>query len=228
MSPQDLFHRDFLLEVVIAAAVFVVITGVMFFAVARFRRRPGSEPSHVTSHSKLELVYGAAVAALAIFLVANSITTNGERIDAKPSLQIDVTGFQWCWKFHYVTAGSGAGGSAASGPTVTGRCVDGNVPVAVVPVGQVIRFDVTSDDVIHAFWIPYLKYKTFAYPGHVNSFEARFTAPGTYPGRCAEFCGLYHAEMQFKIRSVPAAQFQQWLANPPAGGSGAPAGGSGG
>ena len=208
MTPQDLFHRDFALEVAIAAAVFAAVTGVMLFAVGRFRRRPGTEPSRVTSHSKLELVYGVAVAAVAIFLVANSITTNGERLSAKPSVQIDVTGFQWCWKFKY-----------GAGPTVTGRCVDGDVPVAVVPVGQVVRFNVTSDDVIHAFWIPYLKYKTYAYPGHVNSFEARFDRAGTYPGRCAEFCGLYHAEMQFRVRSVPPAEFQRWLAALPATGT---------
>lgn len=201
MSPQDLFDRDLLIEVPIAIAVFVLVTGTMLFAIARFRRHPGREPSHVSSHPKLEAVYGVAVAAVAVFLVVNSITSNGDRLDTKPAVTVDVTAFQWCWKFQYT-----------GGPTVVGRCVGGDVPTAVVPVGEVVRFEVTSDDVIHAFWIPYLKYKTYAYPDHVNSFEARFAKAGTYEGRCAEFCGLYHSDMEFRIKAVPATDFSGWLA----------------
>lgn len=201
MSPQDLFHRDLLIEVPIAIAVFVLVMTTMLFAVARYRRQPGREPSHVTSHSKLEAVYGVAVAVVAIFLVVNSITTNDDRLDSRPAVTIKVTGFQWCWKFQY-----------PGGRTVTGHCVGGDVPTAVVPVGEVVRFDVVSDDVVHAFWIPYLKYKTYAYPDHVNSFEARFSKAGTYQGRCAEFCGLYHSDMAFKIRAEPAGDFAVWAA----------------
>jgi cytochrome c oxidase subunit 2 len=215
MSPQNLFHHDFAIEVPIAVAVFVLVTGTMLFAVAWFRRRPGREPSRTHSHPALETVYGVVVAAVAIFLVVNSITTNGDRLSSKPAVRISVTGFQWCWRFQYV--------APSVGPTVTGRCVGGDVPTAVVPVGQVVRFDVTSDDVIHAFWIPYLKYKTYAYPGHVNTFEARFAKPGTYVGRCAEFCGLYHSDMEFRIQAVPGAQYGQWMTRQPGGGQpGAP------
>lgn len=212
MSPQNLFHHDFAIEVPIAAAVFVLVTGTMLFAVAWFRRRPDKEPSHAHSHPVLETVYGLAVAAVAIFLVVNSINTNGQRLNAKPAVRIAVTAFQWCWRFQY--------GGAAAGPTVTGRCVGGDPPTAVVPVGEVVRFDVTSDDVIHAFWIPYLRYKTYAYPGHVNSFEARFARAGTYEGRCAEFCGLYHTDMEFRIRAVAPGQYSQWLSQQPAGQAG--------
>lgn len=201
MSTQDLFHRDLVIEVAIAIAVFVLVTGTMFFAVAWFRRKPGREPTRVNSHPKLEAAYGVAVAAIAIFLIVNSITTNDDRLDTKPAVTINVTAFQWCWRFQY-----------PGGPTVAGRCVGGDVPTAVVPVGKVIRFDVTSDDVVHAFWIPYLKYKTYAYPDHVNSFEARFSKAGTYQGRCAEFCGLYHSDMEFEVKAVPAADFSNWIA----------------
>jgi len=211
MSPQYLFHRDFVLEVAIAAAVFVLVTAAMLFAVVWFRRRPGREPSHSHSHPKLETAYGLVVAAVAIFLVVNSITTNGERLAAKPAVQINVTAFQWCWRFQY----AGVGGITPPGPTITGRCVGGDVPTAEVPVGKVVRFTVTSDDVIHAFWIPYLKYKTYAYPGHVNSFDATFAEPGTYEGRCAEFCGLYHSDMEFRIRAVPVGEYTTWLAQRP-------------
>jgi cytochrome c oxidase subunit 2 len=201
VSPQNLFHQEFSLEVAIAGAVFALITAVMLGAILIFRRRSGRGPSETTSHTRAEAVYGIFVAAVAIFLIVRSVQTNGERLDTRPAVTVAVTGYQWCWKFAY----------PGSSKQVAGVCADGSYPTAVVPAGEVIRFQVTSDDVIHAFWVPYLRFKTYAYPHHVNSFEARIARPGDYPGRCAEFCGLYHSYMAFAIRAVPPAEYSAWL-----------------
>jgi cytochrome c oxidase subunit II len=182
--------------------VFALITGGVLFAVAFRRRRAGREPSQKTSYKKLEAVYAGVVAAVALFLIVNSITSNGRLLNRRPAVTINVTAFQWCWRFQY--QGSPV---AVSGQCLTTR----DIPTFVVPAGQVIRFNVTSTDVIHAFWIPYLRYKVYAFPNHVNTFQAIFSRPGSYVGRCAEFCGLYHPQMDFTARATTPGAFRSWL-----------------
>ena len=84
-------------------------------------------------------------------------------------------------------------------------------PRLTVPAGRVIRFDGTSLDVIHDFWIPRLKYQHQVFPAHDESWDLTFPKPGVYPGLCAWFCGLYHQNMHFDVVAVPAQQFAAWL-----------------
>jgi cytochrome c oxidase subunit 2 len=111
-----------------------------------------------------------------------------------------VTGFQWCWRFHYVQ----------SGITITATCQNGNNPTLVVPAGRPIRFTATSDDVIHSFWVPQFRFKMDAFPHHVNSFVMTVPHPGLWLGHCAEFCGEDHAFMTFHLRAVSQSVFAQW------------------
>ena len=69
----------------------------------------------------------------------------------------------------------------------------------------------TSSDVIHAVWVPYLRYKIYAYPGHVNTFTVTLTHTGRWIGRCAQLCGLFHYEMDFYLQAETPAQFDRWL-----------------
>ncbi len=140
---------------------------------------------------------------VAVFLVWFDVSHNvaeGAPQDS-PALTVQVTGFQWCWRFDYV----------GKGVTVTGTCAHGNDPVLVLPTGRTIRFEVTSEDVIHGFWVPYLRFKTYAMPDHVNTFEVKLDSAGTWPGRCAVFCGLYHAFMDFSVHAVSPSAFSNWL-----------------
>jgi cytochrome c oxidase subunit 2 len=211
MTPQSLFHHDFAIEVPIAIAVFALITGGVLYAVIFRRRRPGREPSSKTSYTKVEMVYTGVVAAAALFLVVNSLTSNGRLMNRRPAVTVNVTAFQWCWRFQY----------QGTNVAVSGQCLsDSDMPTFVVPAGQVIQFNLTSADVIHAFWIPYLRYKVYAFPNHVNTFQASFSRQGTYAGRCAEFCGLYHHRMDFTAKVTTPGQFQTWLRSQSGGGAG--------
>lgn len=192
------FDHTFRLEVIIAFVVFGLVLAVFGFALLRSLARP--KASQKTSYKKTEMAYVSVVAAVAVFLVVFSLTQNRSS-DAKPSLTVDVTGFQWCWRFAY----------AGTDVSVTADCVNGQLPTLVVPTGSPIRFDVTSADVIHAMWIPYLRFKLFAYPNYVNSFENTFTRTGTWEGECSEFCGEYHYAMHFTLHVVTPGQFQTWL-----------------
>ncbi|TFH52954.1 MAG: cytochrome c oxidase subunit II [Candidatus Zixiibacteriota bacterium] len=108
--------------------------------------------------------------------------------------QIEVRGHQWWWEFRYL---------------------DTNVVTAnelVIPVGQPMRIRVESDDVIHCFWVPQLARKIDAIPGWSNHIWLQADKPGTYQGRCTEYCGTQHAWMNFLVRALPPDKYTQWLA----------------
>lgn len=200
-TTQSLFSSDFFTWSVIGAAIFALIFLIMSVSIWRYRAGRGHEPSVNRKLEKVEFGYFAVVAAIASFLIYTSISTNNSRMTGKPSLAIAVTGYQWCWRFSYE-------GTPLS---ITGSCSHGHYPVFEVPQGKVVRFDVTSEDVVHGFWIPAIRYKIYAYPNHVNHFEDSFTKLGTFPGRCAVFCGLYHHSMDFYVKVVTPAKFAAWL-----------------
>jgi heme/copper-type cytochrome/quinol oxidase subunit 2 len=83
----------------------------------------------------------------------------------------------------------------------------------VVPVGQPVTIKVRSTDVIHSWWVPELRYKMDAFPGHTNTFTIKVDRAGRWIGRCAEFCGDRHYEMDFWLKAVPADEYQRWLSS---------------
>jgi cytochrome c oxidase subunit 2 len=194
------FDHTFRVEVTIAFVVFGLVAVAFLLALVRSMTERGNRASPKTSYKKTEMIYVSLVSALAIFLVVFSLAQNRSP-DPKSAMTVNVTGFQWCWRFVYV-------GTAVS---VTADCVDGSVPTLVVPAGEVVKFDVTSSDVIHSMWIPSLRYKLLAYPNFVNTFETTFHQTGSWTGECAEFCGLYHFAMRFRVQVLPAGQFRAWL-----------------
>ena len=78
-----------------------------------------------------------------------------------------------------------------------------------MPAGEAVRFNLTSVDVIHSFWIPALRYKHDAIPGSTQVITLLFSR-GVFPGQCAEFCGLRHADMIFTAHAVSRAAFTAW------------------
>ena len=86
------------------------------------------------------------------------------------------------------------------------------MPTLYLPAGRPVRFVETSKDVIHSFWVIDFLFKRDVIPGRVNQFEVTPTRPGTYVGRCAELCGVYHDRMNFQTVILPAAQFDQKMA----------------
>jgi cytochrome c oxidase subunit II len=206
VSFRQVFGSVFPLETVIAAVVFglVAIAMIAAFAVSRHKRRRGEAPSRREHLVKVEAVFGVALAGMAAFLAFTSFNANAQEFPSKavtPAVTVKVTAFQWCWRFGY----------AGSPVTVTGACVNGKYPVLEIPAGVPVKFDVESDDVIHAFWVPYLDTKVDAFPGHVTTFTTTVANPGEWIGRCDQFCGLYHSEMDFYLKAVPLAQFKSWL-----------------
>lgn len=204
MPFQSAFHQLFTQNASIAAAVFLLVIMAMVgaFLLSRRRRRRGQDPSRRAEANRLEIGYVLALAGIVGFLVYSSFAANAREFpETKAPLRIQVTGYQWCWRFHY----------EGQPVTIDGQCNDGPLPTLMLPVGRPVELDVTSVDVVHAFWVPYLRFKMYAYPGHVNSFTVTLAHPGRWIGRCAQLCGLYHYGMDFYLRGVPQAAFDRFL-----------------
>lgn len=208
MPFQNAFAQLFTQNAAIASVVFCLVVAALGGAVllSRRRRRQGRPPSRRATADRLEIGYATLLVAIVAFLVATGFMANARDFaDPGPAVAVRVTGYQWCWRFAY----------EGTQVTVDGQCVGGKPPVLVVPAGEPVRFDVTSADVLHAFWVPYLRAKMYAYPGHTNSFTVTVPRPGQWVGRCAQLCGLYHYDMDFYIRAVPPAVFRTFLRTAP-------------
>jgi cytochrome c oxidase subunit 2 len=178
----------------LAAAVYVIVAGFILYASTRGRRR-GTEVSKLNEHA-LIWIGGVIVPVviLAVLAVVTVQTTEALRKPAARELRIDVTGRDWFWEVEY---------PAEKIETATD---------VYIPAGQPVAIRIRSDDVIHSFWVPELAGKLDAIPGQTNTL--RFTAndPGTYTGRCAEYCGIQHAHMAFKVHVLTPGDYGRWLA----------------
>jgi cytochrome c oxidase subunit 2 len=198
---SQLFGQDtWIASVVFGLVVLVLVSALLL---SRLRRRRGRGPSRRSEANLLEIGYVTALTGIVAFLITTSLAANGRELPdpPKPAVRVEVTGFQWCWRFHY----------AGQPVTVTGQCQGRSVPTLVLPAGEPVEIDLTSADVIHAFWLPYLRFKMYAYPGHVNTFTTTMTQTGRWLGRCAQLCGLYHYQMDFYVQVVSPAAFRQFL-----------------
>lgn len=118
---------------------------------------------------------------------------HAQTADAALPLDVRITGKQWWWQVSYPDA-----------QIVTANEIH-------VPVGVPIRLTVTSEDVIHSFWVPQVAGKVDVIPGRFNTITIQVNEPGTYRGLCSEFCGLQHARMHLFLVARPPADFEEWL-----------------
>jgi cytochrome c oxidase subunit 2 len=115
--------------------------------------------------------------------------------------EIKVEGIQWSWQFAYPEAGPKA--------VVTGT--PAQPPTLYVPLGEKVRYTITSNDVVHGFWIPAFMIQMQNLPGVTNYLEFTANKLGTYPGRCNILCGRNHSQMLFSVKVVTPAEYKSYL-----------------
>jgi cytochrome c oxidase subunit II len=143
-----------------------------------------------------------------LFYYTAIVQTNVDSLDKNPDQVVEVVAFKWNWQFNYR---DGVGEEAKTVASTLGT--DDVIPLLVLPTGKTIRFEETSRDVIHSFWVPELLFKRDVFPGSVrNKFDVTLDKEGRYVGRCAELCGTYHAFMQFELVVVSPEKFDQFIA----------------
>jgi cytochrome c oxidase subunit II len=197
---QD-FGGLFSLYLAIGIAVAVLVFAAVAFALIRYRARDGHAPSTRSEANALELGVAVLIAMLVAFLLFRTFSTEAKEDDAPAQpVRIDVTAFQWGWRFTY----------PGEGVSVIGNSND--PPTFAVPGERAVHFALTSTDVIHAFWIPGERFKRDAIPGKTNEFDLEFGAPGNEEGLCSEFCGLRHSGMRFDVLILSKGSYERWLA----------------
>ncbi len=192
--------------------VFLIVFGLIMYSAIRFRRRSEDEvPSQIRYNLPIEALYTfAPVIVVAVFFYHTVTAQNAmlERVD-NPDHTITVVGSKWQWAFTYNDE------TAAGGDDVYDVGTPEDFADLYLPVDESVRFNLLSPDVIHSFWIPEFYFKMDVVPGRgpqVNSFDLTPTREGTFTGRCAELCGLYHSRMLFKVHVVSRAEYDQHLA----------------
>jgi cytochrome c oxidase subunit 2 len=189
------------LTIYLGVAVGIVVFTILGYIVIRFRHKPGDPvPTQVHGNTTLELAWTLIPAVLiAIIAVPTVRTIFATQAEAPPNaLTIDVRGYQWWWQFRY---------PLANGDTVV------TANEIHVPVGQPIHLRITSQDVLHSFWIPQMGGKRDLVPNRINHINFTPLEEGVYLGQCAEFCGSSHALMKMRLIAHKPADFQKWLAH---------------
>jgi cytochrome c oxidase subunit 2 len=195
------FSGLFSLYLWIGVGVALLVFAAVAFALIRYRARAGRAPSRRSEANALELGVAVLITAVVAFLVFRTFTTEAkEDNDAAQPVRIDVTAFQWGWRFTY----------PGQGVSVVGN--NNDQPTFAVPGDRPVHFALTSSDVIHAFWIPGERFKRDAIPGKTNEFDLSFGSPGHEEGLCSEFCGLRHSAMRFDVWVLSGESYERWLA----------------
>ncbi|MDC0948647.1 cytochrome c oxidase subunit II [Gammaproteobacteria bacterium] len=211
----ELHHLILLICVIIAVVVF----GVMAWSLIFHRKSRGVTPARFSHSTAVEVVWTAIPALILVAMAIPSTTALIEMEDTtEAEITVKITGYQWFWEYEVLgtdvrffsrlsTPIEQVAGEAPKGENYLLE-VDNDL---VLPVGKKVRFLLTSNDVIHAWWVPALGVKKDAIPGTLNEMWTRIDVPGTYRGVCAELCGKDHGFMPVVVRGVSDAEYEQWL-----------------
>jgi cytochrome c oxidase subunit 2 len=218
------FHNYWLLTLCALISLFVLV--LLCIALVKFRRGANPTPSRNSHNTFIEVVWTIVPVLILVAIAIPSMRLLRHQYSPPPAdLTVKVIGNQWYWTYQYPDNGgfeivsnmlkeqkdTPAGQrfrTAADGPPML--AVDERL---VIPVNKVVKFIVTSNDVIHAFWVPAFWNKIDANPGMLNETWVKVDKPGVYFGQCTELCGARHAYMPIAVEVVSEAQFARWIAS---------------
>ncbi len=212
-----------------ATAIFVLVVGLMLWAVMRQRNGHVGVPSdlhegvqatresgqgqvnsgqldmrdmpaeaHAGGGTRWIWLGGIAMPLVVLLGVFALTVTDIRALEAPPSKEVAalrINGHRWWWEVEYPDLG-----------ITTANQI-------YVPVGQAVKIELTSNDVIHSFWVPQLQFKRDLIPGQTNTVWLQADKPGVYRGLCAEYCGLQHAQMNFMVVALYPREYEQWVAH---------------
>ena len=207
--------------VVIGALVF----GAMAVAMFKFRKSKGAVAATFSHNTTAEIIWTVIPILILVVMAIPATKKLIAMYDTRDAeMTVKVTGYQWMWKYEYL--GEGVEFTSRLARKSDDLRQSGKVIAAgddphylldvdnalVLPVGTKVRFVLTADDVIHAWWVPALGWKQDAIPGIVNEAWADIQAPGVYRGQCAELCGMDHGFMPIVVKAVSKDEIKAWLA----------------
>ncbi|MHB8347573.1 MAG: cytochrome c oxidase subunit II [Acidiferrobacterales bacterium] len=203
----------------VCVAIFVLVFGVMFYSIFAHRKSKGHKPATFHQSTTVEIIW-TAVPLLILVAIAVPATATLVKMEntSDSALTVRITGYQWKWHYSYPAQGIGFFSDLSTpvaqienqAPKNKHYLLQVDHPL-VLPVGEKIRFQITSGDVIHSWWVPSFGVKTDAIPGFINQTWTEIEVPGTYRGQCTELCGMGHAFMPVVVKAVSQKDFQKWV-----------------
>ena len=203
----------------ICCVIGVIVFCVMAYSIIKHRKSKGHKPAQFHESVLLEFLWTVVPFAIliAIAIPSTKVLIAMENT-SKADMTVKVTGYQWMWRYEYIDHNIDFY-SVLKTPreeiynkTVKNENylleVDNEL---VLPINRKVRILLTSNDVLHAWWVPELAVKKDAIPGFINTMWTKIDKPGVYRGQCAELCGRDHGFMPVVVRAVEPEEFDQWL-----------------
>jgi len=207
----------------VCVVIGVLVFGVMILSMLMHRKSLGVKPADFHHSTKLEIIWTIIPVVILVVMAIPSTATLTAMYDASDAdIDIEVRGLQWKWQYTYLNDDPEKEVKFISSLLTPSEeiyndarkrenyllDVDNEV---VIPINKKIRFLITSQDVIHAWWVPDFAVKKDAIPGFVHESWAIVEEPGIYRGQCAELCGKQHGFMPIVVRAVEQAEYEEWL-----------------
>ena len=202
-QPAQEIKESSMLVLAVCGVIFIVVAGLLLYAIVRFRHRDGdelSEPPQVYGSNQIELAWTILPLLIVLVLIMVTSRTIADIQNRKPpptAVHATVIGHQWWWEIRYPEFG-----------IVTANEL--HVPASDGHGSRPTFLKLQSADVAHSFWVPQLAGKTDLIPNRENLMWIEPTKPGTYLGNCAEYCGTQHARMLIRVIVHSPDEFEQW------------------
>jgi cytochrome c oxidase subunit 2 len=225
VTPQSISHYQLHMTILwICVVIGVIVFSAMFISIVLHRKSRGHEAASFTHSTKAEIAW-TIVPVLILVVMAVPATRALINMEVAPetAMTVKITGFQWRWKYEYVEdevrfisslhPDSNAARRLQSGTdpeTIENYLLEVDRPL-VLPTETKIKFIITSDDVIHSWWVPALGWKRDAIPGFINEGWTEILEPGVYRGQCAELCGKDHGFMPIVLNVLSKPEYQRWV-----------------
>jgi cytochrome c oxidase subunit 2 len=207
-------------------AIGVLVFGVMIYSLIKHRKSLNVEPANFSHSTSAEIIWTVIPLIILLILVVPSAETLIKLEDSRsPDLTIVITAYQWKWHYDYKGEDVSFYSSLARTSVDARRKDSGIDPFTVdnyllevdnrlvLPKDAKVRVLITSNDVIHAWWVPEFAIKKDAIPGFMNEAWFRANETGTFRGQCAELCGMDHGYMPVVVDIVEEEEYQAWLAS---------------
>src|SRR5258707_14212018 len=207
----------------VCVAIFIVVFGAMFWSIFKHRRSMGAKAAQFHENTTIEVIWTIVPFVILIGMAYPATKTILDMKDASNAdMSIKVTAYQWKWEYDYLNDGVRFFANLATpreqiderhkpgAPKNKDYLLEVDNPL-VVPVGKKVRLLITSNDVIHGWYVPQLGINQYGIPGFIKDAWFTIEKAGTYRGQCSQICGKEHGFMPIVVVAKPQAEYDAWV-----------------